>query len=438
MSIVCGSQGSVDESEDTNDVAAKQVAGLLEGTALRGEGNSCMVLGPRGSGKTQIVERCIASLPESPIVIRLSGWLQYNDRLAIQEIAYQLNQQAATQFSFAAGDEHNTLDDDDPFAEGGHQEGTTDFSLPAAYLHTLISCIPTLSRPTVLILDAFDLFTFHPRQSLLYSLLDTVQSCTAEAGNKGMAVIGLTTRMDTLNLFEKRVKSRFSGRMIRTASPKLVKDWLHISKDMLLPSAEDYPELREIARFQALWQRRVDDFLAHGKTIQIFEETFTLVRDVRFLIRLLTCAVLNLNPTSPWLTPAMLEKAAETQRMRVPFPQLPSMSYPSLCLLVASMRAENLGYPALTFEMLHTIVRDEIRGSNSAPVQLNGMSIGMHRAFEHMVSARVFVVSAAVSANTAREFIKYRCVVQRVDIDKAVESNGQHGLKTWWKKVKGN
>ncbi|KAG7096915.1 hypothetical protein E1B28_004319 [Marasmius oreades] len=458
--------GSLQEAslENTNDLAAKQVADILEGSVFRGEGNSCMILGPRGSGKTQIIERCIVALPEPPIVVRLSGWLQYNDRLAIQEMAYQLSQQGATQFSFVAEEEPTAVDDEDPFVEGRSQDAVTDFSLPVAYLHTLISCIPTLSRPTVLILDAFDLFTFHPRQSLLYSLLDTVQSCRAGAGNKGMAVIGLTTRMDTLNLFEKRVKSRFSGRMIRTASPKLSTDWLRIAKDMLLPSAKDYPELTEVAAFQTLWQRRVDDFLSQGKTIQIFEETFTLVRDIRVLSRLLTFAVLKLSATSPWLTPALLEKAAESQRMRVPFPQLPStyylsepnvsmindeakgMSYPSLCLLVASVRAENLGYPALTFEMLHTIVRDEIRGSNSAPVQLNGMSIGMHKvsrpilmcAFEHMMSARIFVVSAPVFAYTAPEFVKYRCAVQRVDVDKAVGSNGQHGLKTWWKKVKGN
>ncbi|KAJ8086671.1 origin recognition complex subunit 4 [Marasmius tenuissimus] len=429
------------EEEDTNTTAITQVTGLLEGTVYRGEGNSCMVLGPRGSGKSQIVEQCIAGLSEEPIVIRLSGWVQYNDRLAIHEIAYQLNQQAATQFSF-----DNEADEDDPFADNTAQEGGTDFSVPASHLHTLISCIPTLSRPTVVILDAFDLFTFHARQSMLYSLLDTVQSCRAGSENKGMAVIGLTTRMDTINLFEKRVKSRFSGRMIRTAPPKQVEGWIRVARDMLLPSAKDYSELKSSAAFHTQWSRRVDEFLKDEKTVKIFKETFTLIRDVRVLSKLLTATVLSLTLKSPWPTSTLLEKSAETQRVRVPFPQLPNMSYPSLCLLVASMRAENLGYPALTFEMLHTIVRDEIRGSTSAPVHLNGMSIGMHKvsrkllmcAFEHMITVKIFVVSAAVSANTSREFIKYRCAVQRADVDKAVGFNGQHGLKSWWKKVKGN
>ncbi|KAL0574535.1 origin recognition complex subunit 4 [Marasmius crinis-equi] len=435
--------GGEDEVESTNSAAVKQVTGLLEGTVLRGEGNSCMILGPRGSGKSQMVDRCIAGLEEQPIVIRLSGWLQYNDRLAIREIAYQLNQQAATQFSFE-GDQ-NEVDEDDPFTEHRVEEVETDFSVPASHLHTLISCIPTLSRPTVIILDGFDLFTFHARQSLLYSLLDTVQSCRAGTENKGMAVIGLTTRMDTINLFEKRVKSRFSGRMLRTAPPKQAKDWIRLARDMLSPDPKDFLELEKNATFQTMWARRTAEFLSNEKTVKIFEETFALVRDVRILSKLLISPVLSLTPASPWLNPTLLERSAETQRIRVPFPQLPNMSYPSLCLLVAAMRAENLGYSALTFEMLHTIVRDEIRGSTSAPVQLNGMSIGMHRverkvlmcAFEYMISVRMFVVSAAVPANTAREFIKYRCVVVRPDVDKAVASNGQHGLKSWWKRVKG-
>lgn len=40
--------------EETNDVAFQQLHKLLMGTVNRGEGNSCLVLGPRGSGKTRV------------------------------------------------------------------------------------------------------------------------------------------------------------------------------------------------------------------------------------------------------------------------------------------------------------------------------------------------------------------------------------------------
>lgn len=47
-----------DDEEDvqpsTNALAYEQLTSLLKGTVERGEGNSCMVIGPRGSGKTQV------------------------------------------------------------------------------------------------------------------------------------------------------------------------------------------------------------------------------------------------------------------------------------------------------------------------------------------------------------------------------------------------
>lgn len=43
-----------EEEESTNRIALKQLTDLLKGTVVRGEGNSCLLLGPRGSGKTRV------------------------------------------------------------------------------------------------------------------------------------------------------------------------------------------------------------------------------------------------------------------------------------------------------------------------------------------------------------------------------------------------
>jgi origin recognition complex subunit 4 len=47
-----------DESEEdetsTNEIAFQQLTDVLTGTVTRGEGNSCLLLGPRGSGKTSV------------------------------------------------------------------------------------------------------------------------------------------------------------------------------------------------------------------------------------------------------------------------------------------------------------------------------------------------------------------------------------------------
>jgi hypothetical protein len=47
----------VDDSDNlfaVNEIASRQLADLIEGTTMRAEGNSCILLGPRGSGKSRV------------------------------------------------------------------------------------------------------------------------------------------------------------------------------------------------------------------------------------------------------------------------------------------------------------------------------------------------------------------------------------------------
>ena len=47
----------VDESENlfvVNQIATRQLTDLIEGSVIRAEGNSCILLGPRGSGKSRV------------------------------------------------------------------------------------------------------------------------------------------------------------------------------------------------------------------------------------------------------------------------------------------------------------------------------------------------------------------------------------------------
>lgn len=60
----------------TNDIALQQLTALLTGTVGRGEGNSCLVMGPRGSGKTRVriiyfcILPCILNLRPCSVDIR--------------------------------------------------------------------------------------------------------------------------------------------------------------------------------------------------------------------------------------------------------------------------------------------------------------------------------------------------------------------------------
>ena len=153
---------------------------------------------------------------------------------------------------------------------------------PSSYLPTLISALPTLARPTVVVLESFDLFAIHGRQALLYCLLDTVQSCRAGKESSGIVVIGVTTRVDTINLLEKRVKSRFSGRMLLTAGPATLDDWVSIARGVL--TAKPSPPNEE---WEAWWASAVEKFLSDRSVQAALSDSYSLTKDVRLLSRIL-------------------------------------------------------------------------------------------------------------------------------------------------------
>jgi origin recognition complex subunit 4 len=47
-------EGDHDERPCANELAYSDLCDLLTGSTVRGEGNSCLLIGPRGSGKTRV------------------------------------------------------------------------------------------------------------------------------------------------------------------------------------------------------------------------------------------------------------------------------------------------------------------------------------------------------------------------------------------------
>lgn len=188
----------------------QKVHQLIEQTVSVGEGNSMLLLGSRGCGKTAIVESIISSLRKEHSndfhVVRLNGFLHTDDRLALREMWRQL------------GREMHTEDD---------------AAKVSSYADTMATLLALLSHPEelfgasgdpgsktaaksiVILLDEFDLFVTHPRQTLLYNLFDIAQARKAP-----IAVIGLTTKVDVTEMLEKRVKSRFSHRYTYVPLPR--------------------------------------------------------------------------------------------------------------------------------------------------------------------------------------------------------------------------
>ena len=110
-------------------------------------------------------------------------------------------------------------------------------------------------QPVIFVLHAFEQFCARPKQTLLYSIFDLMQT-----DNASMAVIGLTTRIDVADLLEKRVRSRCGHRQMWLPALDKAADCVALLESALKlpdvpadssPTATDSPE--RAARFCEAW-----------------------------------------------------------------------------------------------------------------------------------------------------------------------------------------
>ncbi|XP_049290535.1 origin recognition complex subunit 4 isoform X2 [Anopheles funestus] len=220
---------------------------LLERTAEHGESNSALLLGPRGIGKTTLITSVLAELlatktfHRNSLIVYLNGLIHIDDRLALKSATAQMNLENAVDGKVFGS-----------FAEN---------------LAFLLECLKAgdrkKSKSVIFLLEEFDLFCSHHNQTLLYNLFDVAQSAQAP-----ICVLGITARLDVVELLEKRVKSRFSHRQI-----------------FLLPNEDDFDGRLEL--FESLLklptEQELRKFDAEHPSIPdeaLNNEEFTLLRNL--------------------------------------------------------------------------------------------------------------------------------------------------------------
>ncbi|XP_070332345.1 origin recognition complex subunit 4 isoform X4 [Odocoileus virginianus] len=264
-------------------VQYKHLIELLKRTAVHGESNSVLIIGPRGSGKTMLINHALKELmevegvSENVLQVHLNGLLQINDKIALKEITRQLNLENVV--------------------------GDKVFGSSAENLSFLLEALKkgdrTSSCPVIFILDEFDLFAHHKNQTLLYNLLDISQSAQTP-----VAIIGLTCRLDILELLEKRVKSRFSHRQIHLMNSFSFPQYLKIFKEQLsLPSV--FPE----KIFAEQWNENVQGLSEDRSVREVLQKHFNASKNLRSLHMLLMLALNRVTPSHPFITAADLMEA---------------------------------------------------------------------------------------------------------------------------------
>ena len=239
-----------------------KVSTVISQTVAAGESNSMLLVGARGCGKTALVNQVLRQQAREHAdnfhVVRLNGFIHTDDKIALREIWRQLGREME-------------LDDDEGPAKN--------------YADTLTTLLALLSHPTeqgrdqpdqvtksvIFILDEFELFATHPRQTLLYNLFDIAQSRKAP-----IAVLGLTTKIDVSESLEKRVKSRFSHRYVYLGLAKSFAAYRESCKAAL--SIGDDIDLAEATR-QA-WDEVVEHFLSFDAVEQHLRRLYYTTKSV--------------------------------------------------------------------------------------------------------------------------------------------------------------
>ena len=326
------------------DQEYQKVHQIVEQTVLAGEGNSALIVGSRGTAKTTLVESVIADLASDHRdvfhVVRLNGFIHTDDKVALREIWRQLGREME-------------VEDDSMGAKSN-------------YADTLMSLLALLAHPTedtdasanqtaksiVFILDEFDLFACHPRQTLLYNLFDVAQS-----RNAPIIVLGLTTKVDVVASLEKRVKSRFGQRYIHLSLSRSLFFFKSVCRSALIPQNSISPRLNPInstfPKILTAWTTYVDALFEHDPIFNKFLQTLyyhsksvpAFLASALLPVSYLSAAAL---PTgSSFISPALLPPDSKLHL-------LPSLSDSELALLIAAARLDIvLDSDTCTFSMAY-------------------------------------------------------------------------------------
>nr|XP_034338090.1 origin recognition complex subunit 4 [Crassostrea gigas] len=374
----------------------RQLLDLLRRTATSGESNSVLVIGSRGSGKSKLIKHVIAELllddhiRENLLQVHLNGLLQTDDRIALTEITRQLKLE-------------NTLGD----------KVFGSFSETLQFLLEALKSGDQSSKPILFLLDEFDLFAHHKNQTLLYNLFDVAQSAQAP-----ICVVGITCRLDVIELLEKRVKSRFSHRQIHLFNSQTFEDFIVIFKKLLCLDV-NFPD----QKFAESWNLQVEQLAKDPTITDILRQQFEFTKDVRALQQLLMYPVCQLSEMSPSLSVSDFVESRKLITMDSKSAMLHGVSILELCLIIAMKHLTEIyeGEP-FNFEMVYSEYSKFAQRKSSMQVFEKAVVL---KAFEHLIHLELVRTVDGAGSRVQKEYRLMQMLIHPTQILDALQKYPQ-------------
>ncbi|QPG75325.1 hypothetical protein FOA43_002678 [Brettanomyces nanus] len=276
------------------DKEQHQMYKVLENTVKYREGKSVLLIGPRGIGKTTMVNNCLLELGSKYegqfLVIRISGLYERDDKTAIREIARQLD---------FIMEEEDDGDEENEDVQDGFEKVSSN-----ATMRMIMSLLDRTQLneeedvaggkreadqiPLIFVIDEVDKYASNSKQTLLYNLFDIAQASEGRKSDNGggggggstLTVIGISSKATVREQLEKRVKSRFSQRMIQLNKCKTLTDYCGAIGCMLKLEDDDNDD-----EWVSKYNKKVDEMInTTGSALRkIIVENFYTVKDLNAL-----------------------------------------------------------------------------------------------------------------------------------------------------------
>ncbi|KAM7218574.1 Origin recognition complex (ORC) subunit 4 C-terminus domain containing protein [Rhypophila decipiens] len=352
------------------DEIYEKVYQVVDQTIEAGEGNSMLVIGGRGSGKTTVMEKVMATAKKEHKddfhMVWLTGFMLDDDKRAMKEIWTQLGRE---------------MEVDEEL-----------LNKTTSYQDTMASLIALLSHPTeisgdaqdgvtsksvIFVLDEFELFAAHPRQTLLYNLFDIAQAKKAP-----IAVIGLTTKIDVVEILEKRVKSRFSHRYVFLSPPRSLPAYWEVCRQGFTVDDEDMMSegidvsVRGHTQFWNWWNEQVEKLRKTRAFQNRLEYQYYTTKSVMAFLRGWIVPLSLLDTNFPTLKPPGPIQGLEYPHSKLPV--LEALSDLDLSMLIAAARLEIIAntevvnFSTAYDEYTRLMARQRVQSANAGMFALGG------------------------------------------------------------------
>ncbi|KAF0761153.1 origin recognition complex subunit 4 [Aphis craccivora] len=374
------------------DNEQKELLQIIKKTTDFGESDSVIILGTRGCGKSMLMESVIKSLsPESHTLVLLNGLIHTDDNLALKSIIQQLQMDNL----------------DGTFAQGSYADNIS------FLLESFRTGNKTASKSIIMVLDKFDMFCSHTNQTLLYNLFDSVQS-----QQNPLCIIGLTSRIDVIELLEKRVKSRFSHNILMLKPPSETSQLLERLKHSLTISKH----CKVKADVLKNWNNNIDLLISDIRIENLIKDLFKLSNNYTKLNMLIFMALSNV-PKDKMITVEDLTNTYATLFNKdMIIVNLLGLSVLEFCLIISICHHSVIyNQEPFNFEMIYDRYSKFASRNSTSFVTKRQVVI---KAFER-ISVMQLILPVAVIENKhiLKEYRLYKC---SVNLDKVKTASNKY------------